>query len=404
MSAAPTEADAFGQQPQPRPCRAGIHTNHPVWTCGVIFAWYCISTGIILATKWLFSTRFPCPLTVTTYSNAIAALLAAIVTRASGRRLRCPSRALLRSYVAPIGVCTALEIGCSNVALELLTVSFGTILKGSSPVFSFGWALLFGLETFSWRIASALLLIAVGIALASLGEGRAFVASGFVLQLLSMTLGGFRWALTQKLLQGGAVGERSGNDTSPGTVESRSSNENSNEGAPAAAASRLSPLAAVLYTCPVTSMAVLPFAVALEGGTIIGGKEEGASAPWVVLGTMTAIATLVFVLLLSEYWLVRATSILTLSVAGVFKELITIGGGIFLFAEAVDALNAVGFAICQVGILSYVWLRTKGTLAAVAEYAPVIGASDSRHELATSRTGNAASAEPPPVKPSSCVT
>ena len=90
--------------------------------------------------------------------------------------------------------------------------------------------------------------------------------------------------------------------------------------------------------------------------------------------------------------------------AGVFKELITIGGGIFLFAEAVDALNAVGFAICQVGILSYVWLRTKGTLAAVAEYAPVIGASDSRHELATSRTGNAASAEPPPVKPSSCVT
>ena len=34
---------------------------------------------------------------------------------------------------------------------------------------------------------------------------------------------------------------------------------------------------------------------------------------------MTLIATLVFVLLMTEFWLVRATSSLTLSVAAVFK-------------------------------------------------------------------------------------
>ena len=53
----------------------------------------------------------------------------------------------------------------------------------------------------------------------------------------------------------------------------------------------------------------------------------------------------------------NATSSLALSVAGVLKEFITIGGGIFFFSERLDLLNVVGLILCQVGILSYVKLR-----------------------------------------------
>ena len=113
-------------------------------------------------------------------------------------------------YVLPIGLCVGFEIGCSNVALELLSVSFGTILKGSTPVFTFVWALCFRLEVFSFYTMCALLTIAIGIALASLGEGQEFQALGFGLALFSNVLSCLRWAMTHRLLKGG--GEQTGGD------------------------------------------------------------------------------------------------------------------------------------------------------------------------------------------------
>lgn len=103
---------------------------------------------------------------------------------------------------------------------------------------------------------------------------------------------------------------------------------------------------------------MLPFAVVLEGPKVLTRISElEPNEIWVVLGTMTVVGTLVFVLLVSEYWLVNATSSLALSVAGVFKELLTIGGGILIFSEHMTVMNVVGFVICQIGIAAYMWLR-----------------------------------------------
>ena len=188
----------------------------------------------------------------------------------------------------------------------------------------------------------------------------------------------------------------------------------------------LSPLAAILYTSPMTGLCVLPFAIFFEGEdvlqflffpntndttnnndtidnttdttTMMLNATSSSASVWneteaisvgfdsststststnltgvVVLGTMTFIATLVFVLLMSEYWLVQRTSSLTLSVAGVVKELLTIGGGLVFFHELIDALNIIGFVVCQIGIIAYVCLRTVATTATtIATYTPVI--------------------------------
>lgn len=118
------------------------------------------------------------------------------------------------------------------------------------------------------------------------------------------------------------------------------------------------PLTATLYTSPTTAACVLPFAIVLEGPKVITRLGElQPNEIWLVLGTMSAVATLVFVLLVSEYWLVNATSSLALSVAGVFKELLTIGGGILIFSEHMSLMNVIGFIICQIGIAAYMWLR-----------------------------------------------
>jgi solute carrier family 35, member C2 len=322
----------------------------PAWrtarTVAVLGAYYCVSASIILITKWVMSgaagvsasdvpksgaeaaaVAFPYPLTITTCSNTVVTVWAAVFTRAPRFRPRPLTAEQFRSYVLPIGVTTALEIGCSNVALLLLTVSFGTILKGGSPVFTLLWGILFGIETFSFPLSAAIALIAGGITLASFGEGANFVLLGFFLQLSATALGGLRWAMTQVLLKG-----------EPSNI--------------------MPPLTATLYTSPTTALCVLPFALVLESSKVAAhiADLDGPSALRLT-GLLLVIASLVFLVLVSEYWLVHDTSSLALSVAAIFKECMTIGGGMLFFHEHFSFMNFVGFVICQLGIASYVALR-----------------------------------------------
>ena len=100
--------------------------NQSLRTCLTILFWYGVSNGIILLTKWLFTSHFPYPLTVTTYSNAMATVWAALLTCTCGAKRAPLTRDLLVNYVAPIGLSTALEIGCSNLALNILTGNVGS--------------------------------------------------------------------------------------------------------------------------------------------------------------------------------------------------------------------------------------------------------------------------------------
>ncbi|PXF48533.1 putative transporter [Gracilariopsis chorda] len=196
------------------------------------------------------------------------------------------------------------------------------------------WGLLFGIESFSTNLCLSLVTIASGIALASVGEGHSFILHGFILQLMATALGGLRWAMTHVLLRGkpGASGEN--------------------------AEQHMSPLTATLYTSPTTAACVLPFAIMLEGPSVFKRVQELETRElWIILGTLTLIGSLVFILLISEYWLVNATSSLALSVAGVFKELLTIAGGVVFFKEIMTLLNIIGFFTCQIGILAYVYIR-----------------------------------------------
>lgn len=297
-------------------------------TTSTLISWYCISSAIILSTKWLFTNYFAFPLTVTTYSNSLTTVWAFLVSRHPRLRPEPLTRKQFQEYVLPIGISTALEIGFSNIALKLLTVSFGTILKGGAPIFTMMWGLFFGIEKFAFPLFFSLSTIAGGITLASVGEGESFALTGFILQLLATALGGLRWAMTHVLLKGSS-------------------------------SNAMNPLTATLYTSPTTALCVLPFALFLEGGSVwnrlVNDLKPGEFP--VIIGTMTMVASLVFTLLVSEYWLVHATSSLALSVAGVFKELLTIAGGVMIFSDHITFLNGLGFVICQLGIFAYVYIR-----------------------------------------------
>ncbi|KAL9179227.1 hypothetical protein ACHAXT_008517 [Thalassiosira profunda] len=331
--------EALAASPQPTFTLASFWRSYGRTTLTILF-WYAVSNTTILTTKWLFTNHFPFPLTVTSVSNGVAAVWAALVTfcccRAQHEREGPLARHTITHYVLPIGLCTGMEIASSNIALKLLSVSFGTILKGGGPIWTFLWGLVFGVEKFGARLVACLLMMALGIALASLGEGGEFQLAGFTLQLFSSCLGGFRWAMTHKLLL----------------------NDDDEDEASGHRHRKMSPLRAILYTSPTTALFCIPLALGFEASAVESdAKVDSAHEVALVILTMLFVATLVFILLLSEYWLVNATSSLALSVAGVFKELLTIGGGLFFFSEHLDLLNVIGFILCQVGILMYVKLR-----------------------------------------------
>lgn len=304
-------------------------------TAFVILGWYSISATVILTSKWVLSRPawgdgrklFPFPLLLTTSSNTVATIWAFAFARHRSFRPPPLTAKSLKSYVIPIGAVTALDLGCSNIALKLLDVSFGTIIKGAAPVFTMMWGLAFGIESFSFSVFVSLVAISSGVALAAFGEGAHFMVYGFLLQLFATALAGLRWALTQILLKG----------------------EN-----------RMPPVAVILYTSPATAICLAPVAVIREGSNALKHLRELPTNELYLLGLLLfAIGSLVFVLLMSEYWLVEFTSSLALSVCAVFKELLTIGGGVGLLHERLSLLNVLGFVICQGGIGCYVWFRSK---------------------------------------------
>eukprot|EP00188_Purpureofilum_apyrenoidigerum_P001685 Plantae.Rhodophyta-Purpureofilum_apyrenoidigerum.ctg19525.p1 GENE.Plantae.Rhodophyta-Purpureofilum_apyrenoidigerum.ctg19525~~Plantae.Rhodophyta-Purpureofilum_apyrenoidigerum.ctg19525.p1 ORF type:complete len:366 (+),score=48.56 Plantae.Rhodophyta-Purpureofilum_apyrenoidigerum.ctg19525:90-1100(+) len=291
----------------------------------LILAWYTLSASIIFMTKRLLnSNKFPWILTFS--SNVIVTLIAFCVTRFPAYRPEPLSKRMLTRLVLPIGACVAFEIGCSNMALGILEVSFATVLKGSAPLFVMFWAIILGLEIFTWRLLSSILMICTGIALATLGE-PGFKTLGLILMLVSVAFSGLRWALTHSMLQGGEE-------------------------------ARMSPLNAMLYTAPATCLFLFPIAAVLEGRTFVTFVFEESMLGRLRIGLVFGmIGAMVFVLLLLEYVLVRATSSLTVSVAAIFKELVTVIGGVIIFNEHLSVLNIAGFVLCQVGILDYTYMR-----------------------------------------------
>jgi len=256
------------------------------------------------------------------------------------------SRLSLFNYVIPIAAITALDLGCSNIALKLLDVSFGTIIKGAAPVFTMMWGLLFGIEHFSARVLFSLMAISSGVALAAFGEGAHFLLGGFLLQLFATALAGLRWAITQILLKG---------------------------------SNKMSPVSVILYTSPATAICLLPVALLREGPkAMIHFNELPADQRMLLSGLLVAIGSLVFILLMSEYWLVEFTSSLALSVCAVFKELLTIGLGVWLYHEHLSMLNIAGFITCQTGIAAYVWFRSTSNK---HSHHPVSGSDDNLEDV-----------------------
>lgn len=324
----------------------------------ILTLWYLSSSVAVILTKSLFEGSahrlrpFPFGLTVTATNNIMAASAAALLF---GPRTFPNQDSSMNQLALIIGATTAAEIGLSNFALILLSVSYATVLKGMAPFFVMAWGTVLGLQRIRWSVVSIMIAIAVGLGLAVTGEDKTkhtslsnFLQAGFLAQLLSALFSGFRWILTQVFIKGETIG----NDYFTSFMNIRPMMRG------------LSAVDTIRMTAPCTLLLVLPFVLALEGTAL---------ARWMFTATLTEMLNLltilvligmcVFMLLWSEYELVKITSSLTVAVGFVLKEVLVIFAGSLIFGDKLSTQTYLGFALVQCAVFCYSLIRTESIMA-----------------------------------------
>jgi len=225
--------------------------------------------------------------------------------------------------VFPCGAATGLDIGLSNTSLKSITLTFYTMIKSSTPVFVLLFAFLFSLEKPSFKLVGIIVIIVFGVFIMVMEETE-FNFFGFMEVVIATVLGGLRWSMTQILLQKESLG-------------------------------LTNPIVTNFYLTPVMAFTVLVFSVLHEGvGSILSSSFFSGILNTVrTLGYMCFGGSIAFLMIIAEYNIIMNTGVVTLSVAGIFKEIIVLVCSHFIFHDTFTTQAVIGLIISLIGIGLY---------------------------------------------------
>lgn len=154
-----------------------------------------------------------------------------------------------------------------------------------------------------------------------------FNLAGFILVISAAFFSGFRWGLTQILLL-----------RNPATSN---------------------PFSSIFFLAPVMFLTLICIAVPTEGlFELMEGMrglvdEWGFAAPLLVLFP----GTIAFLMTASEFALLQRTSVVTLSIAGIFKEVVTISTATLVFDDKLTPINISGLFVTIGAICAYNYIK-----------------------------------------------
>ncbi|XP_067096728.1 solute carrier family 35 member C2 isoform X1 [Osmerus mordax] len=304
-----------------------------VRTVGLVLFYYVFSIGITFYNKWLMK-GFHFPLFMTLVHLSIIFSLSALSRWAlqcwTGKPRVVLSWADYIFKVAPTALATALDIGLSNWSFLFITISLYTMTKSSAVLFILFFSLIFKLEEPNPFLVVVVLLIASGLFMFTF-ESTQFNLQGFIMVLLASFIGGIRWTLTQLLMQKAELGLQNPIDT-------------------------------MYHLQPLMFLGLFPLFLYNEGLTLtMSEKLFRVSELRPLLSSLLLLCvggSLAFGLGFSEFLLVSRTSSLTLSIAGIFKEVCTLLLAARLMGDRMSSINWLGFAVCLSGISLHVGLKT----------------------------------------------
>ena len=199
--------------------------------------------------------------------------------------------------------------------------------KSSSLAFVLMFAFLFRLETPSWRLVAIIATMTVGVIMMVAGE-VSFSTLGFILVISAAFFSGFRWGLTQILLL-----------RNPATSN---------------------PFSSIFYLAPIMFVSLFLIAIPVEGFPALWqGLHTLFESKGPVLGPLIILfpGVIAFCMTSSEFALLQRTSVVTLSIAGIFKEVVTITAAGLVFQDTLTPINISGLFVTIGAIAAYNWIK-----------------------------------------------
>ncbi|KAL8387693.1 hypothetical protein RB595_009735 [Gaeumannomyces hyphopodioides] len=352
----------------------------------LIGLWYIFSLSISIYNKWMFDSKqldFPFPMFTTSIhmliqfglSSAVLYFVPSLRPR-SGRKLdrsqsrheTGPERPLMTKWfyftrIGPCGAATGLDIGLGNTSLKLITLTFYTMCKSSVLAFVLLFAFIFRLETPTWRLFAIIGTMTIGVVMMVAGEVE-FKLGGFLLVISAAFFSGFRWGLTQILLL-----------RNPATSN---------------------PFSSIFFLAPVMFVTLFSIAIFVEGvpelwqGMKVLAEAKGAlAAPLIVLFP----GVIAFFMTVSEFALLQRTSVVTLSIAGIFKEVVTILAATLVFGDKLTPVNFAGLVVTLAAICCYNYLKITKMRAEALATTHDAAAAVAHRDGASSSGGGSSSSE-----------
>ncbi|KAK8101577.1 triose-phosphate transporter [Apiospora kogelbergensis] len=307
--------------------RAGS-SLHPAF---YVASWIFFSNVTILFNKWLIDNAgFPCVILIQqkaviltwwhmTFATLATQFLARTTHLLDNRHSVKMTRPFYLKAVVPIGLLYSGSMVCSNLVYLYLNVAFIQMLKAASPFSTLVVAWLWGQEHLTMPIVLKIMVIVMGVLIASAGEIH-FSWIGFFYQLGGLVFESIRVVMIQALMSG----------------DDNSGRRN------------MDPLVSLYYYAPVCAV-VNSFVVwATEWPSFSWNHVVGAG-PWMlVLNGLIA-----FLLNVSSVMLIGKTSGLVLHLTGILKNILLVVASVFIWGTAITPLQIFGYGTALTGFVFY---------------------------------------------------
>ncbi|MED6156299.1 hypothetical protein PIB30_013331 [Stylosanthes scabra] len=298
-----------------------------------ILVWYSFSLCLTLYNKTLLGAdmgKFPAPYMMNAFHFIMQGVLSRFITWFWSHKFQTGVVMSWRDYflkVVPTALGTALDVNLSNASLVSISVTFATMCKSGAPIFLLLFAFAFRLEAPSYSLSGIIIVISVGILLTVARETE-FQLWGFILVMLAAVMSGFRWCMTQILLQKETYGLKN----------------------PLTLMSYVAPVMAV--TTALLSFALDPWHEFHKNRYFDDPRHIAESFLLMILGGFLA-----FFMVSTEYFLVSVTSAVTVTIAGVVKEAVTILVAVLYFHDKFTWVKGLGLCTILLGVSLFNWYK-----------------------------------------------
>ncbi|KAI9143658.1 triose-phosphate transporter family-domain-containing protein [Paraphysoderma sedebokerense] len=282
-----------------------------------IAVWIAFSSSVILYNKWILSSKnFHYPIFLTTWHLVFATILTQIMKRHTNMLPAAKKSTMTwdkyTRTVVPIGIFFSGSLIFNNKAYLHLSVAFIQMLKAATPIVVLVLSFMSGLKEPNLRLFLNVLIVVVGVAIASYGELE-FRLTGFIYQVTGLLFESARLVLVQKLMT-----------------------------------EKMDPLSSLYYFAPVCAF-FNSIAFLLYEYPTISSADIADLGLFVLLSN----ASIAFGLNVAVVFLIGCTSSLVLTLSGVLKDILLICFSMIVFHSRTSATQIFGYSIALVALVKY---------------------------------------------------